>query len=211
MSLDTFFDVWPNCLLALPTVLATDLRSRLALPIERGSGTPRTFLRRVRLLSTKPPATPAAAAPRATAGPLAVLTAFLSVPTMPLLFWLVPLRLDLSPLRGLDLLRLWGPRFPLLPAEREEPLLEREALLRLRVDADDFERDGPPDDREEPLRDAPPPERDDPLALVLAPEPFEELLLPCRLREADLLLAIPHPSLIETSLLLARLPTLWAQ
>ena len=45
MSLDTLFDVWPSCLLALPTLLATDLTST---SIDRGSGTPSTFLRRVR-------------------------------------------------------------------------------------------------------------------------------------------------------------------
>jgi hypothetical protein len=62
-----------------------------------------------------------------------------------------------------------------LALEREEPLLAREALLRLRVEAADFELD--PFDR-------------DPLAFVFDPDPLEALLLRCPLRALDLLLAI---------------------
>ena len=73
------------------------------------------------------------------------------------------------------MLRLCGLlRFAELPAEREDPLLEREPLLRARVDAADF-------------------------ALVLAPEPFDDLVLLCALREAALLradlLALDLPAL----------------
>jgi hypothetical protein len=94
------------------------------------------------------------------------------VPTTPLLLWLA---------------RLWGLRFEREePVEREEPLLEREAVLRPRVEADDFERE-------------------DPLALVFEPEAFDELLLLCPLREVDLLLAILAPPSIENiRFLLAR-------
>jgi hypothetical protein len=176
MSLDTVFDVWPNCLLALPTLLATDFTSRsgsFALPIERGRVTPRTFVRRVRRLSTRPPTSPAAAAPTATAGPPALLAAPFSVPTIPLSFWLVLLRLELAPLRALDLLRVCGLRFA----------VEREPLLRARVEADDFERDEPPEARDAPL--------------VFEPAPFDALLLLCLLGEADLLVAIRDTSPIE--------------
>ena len=103
---------------------------------------------------------------------------------MPLAFWL-ELRLELPPPRELELLRLCGLRFA----------FEREALLRARVDAEDFERDEPPEERDDPLRDEPLAVREDPLALLFEPEPFEEPLLLCRLRDADLLLAIPDPSL----------------
>jgi hypothetical protein len=105
------------------------------------------------------------------------------------------LRLEFPPPRELDLLRLWGPRFAPIPLEREEPLLGREALLRRRVDADDFEPDEPPEERDEPLLDALPPEREDPLARFFEPEPFDEPLLLCSLREADLLVAILTPPL----------------
>src|SRR5215211_5875639 len=162
MSFDTLFAVWPNCLLALPTVLIIDFASRsgrLGLPIERGSGTPRTFLRRVRLFSARPPATPAAATPTATAGPPALPAAFLTVPSTPLRLWLFA-----------------GLRFAPLPLGRDEPLLEREALARARVDADDFERDAPSEERVEPLRAAPLDEREDPLALVFEPEPLDDRL-----------------------------------
>jgi hypothetical protein len=169
-------------------------------PIVRGSGTPRTFLRRVRRFSAIPAATAAAAAPAATTGPLALLAAFLTVSNM-------PLRLELFA-------RL---RFALLRREREEPLLDREALRRAPVDADDdFDRAEVPEKREEPLRDrdalrrapvvaeddfgraevreeleeplrdAPLALRADPLALVFEPELLDELLLLCPLREADL-------------------------
>src|SRR5215204_2287361 len=201
--LDTPLRFWLSCLLALPTVLATDLvarRGSFGWPIVRGSGTPRTFLRRVLLFSAIPAATPAAAAPAATAGPLALLAAFLTVSNM-------PLRLGLFA-------RL---RFALLRREREEPLLDREALRRAPVDADDDfggaevpeDREEPLRDRdalrrapvvaeddfgraevreelEEPLRDAPLALRADPLALVFEPELLDELLLLCPLREADL-------------------------
>lgn len=200
MSLDTFFDVWPNCLLALPRLFATDFTSRsgsFALPIERGRATPRTFVRRVRRLSTRPPTTPAAAAPTATAGPLALLAAPLSVPTMPLPFWFAPLRLEPPPLRALELLRLCGLRF----------VLEREALLRARVDADDFERDEPPEERDEPLPDPPLAEREDLLAFVFEREPLDELLLLCPLREADLLVAIRDTSRSRTRFLLRAYPS----
>ena len=194
MSFDTFLDVWPNCLLAFPTVLATDFTSRagsFALPIERGSVMPRTFGRRERRLSTRPPTSPAAAAPAATAGPLALLATSLAMPTTPLRLWL---------------------------------LVERAPLLRARVEADDFERDDePPEERDEPLRDEPPRDeplvdREDPavfafgraLPELLEPEVFEpeffeaglfdpelldERLLP--LRDADLLVAIRDTPSIE--------------
>ena len=73
------------------------------------------------------------------------------------------------------MLRLCGLlRFAELPADREDPLLEREPLLRARVDAADF-------------------------ALVLAAEPFDDLVLLCALREAALLradlLALDLPAL----------------
>ena len=207
MSFDTFFEVWPNCLLAFPTVLAIDARStsdRLGLEIERGSGTPRTFLCRARFLSTSAPAIPAAAVPTAAAGPLALMAAFLRVSTTAFPLSLTPLRLDPPPLRGLDLLWVWERRFAPPPLEREEPLRESAALLRERAallrrcfEAVDFER-------VEPLDDAAPPERERPLALGFARDPFDEallfdepllfdeLLLLCALREAVFVLAIPQ-------------------
>ena len=100
---------------------------------------------------------------------------------MPLSFWLVRLRLEPPPLRALDLLRVCGLRF----------VVEREALLRARVEADDFERDEPPEERDAPLPDPPLPEREDRLAFVFEPEPLDLLPLPCLLGEADLLVAIP--------------------
>ena len=83
MSFDTLLDVFANCLLALPT----DFRIAWGSTVGRclGTGTPRIVLRRVRLLITRPPATPAAAAPTATAGPFALLATFLTVSVMPLL------------------------------------------------------------------------------------------------------------------------------
>ena len=80
-----------------------------------------------------------------------------------------------------DLLRFWG-RFAALALARD-PLLLACDPLRLRVAAVAFER-------EEPLREAPVPEREDRLALGLEPELFEDLLLLCPLREADLPVAI---------------------
>ena len=97
------------------------------------------------------------------------------------------------------MLRLWEPRAAPLVPEREL-LFEREALVRRRVDGDDFERDEPPDDRDEPLRDEPPLEREDPLALVFEPEPLDAPLFLCPAPEAALLLAITHPSDRETFL-----------
>ena len=206
MSLDTFLDVWPNCLLNLPTFLATDLTSRSgrpALRMARGIGTPRTFLGRVRLFSIKPPATPAAPAPIASAGPEALPAVLFSVPTKPSLFLLALLRLALPALRPVDLLRLGEERFAALRLVRvaPEPLLAREALLRLRAEAAGFEREAPPEARDEPLRAVRPPEREllalgpepDPFALAFEPEPFDELRLPRELRDAGLLLAISHP------------------
>jgi hypothetical protein len=100
MSFDTLFDVSPNCLLALPTLLATFLTStpeRLGL---RGTGTPRIFFWRLAPLSASPPATAAAVVPMATAGPATLDAALLTVSTTPLPdpFWLAVLRLDEFPL-----------------------------------------------------------------------------------------------------------------
>src|SRR5918994_4446323 len=92
MSLDTFLVVLPNCLLALPPVLAIDLTSMSGRLIGRGTGTPSTVLRRILLRSMTPPdppATPAAVAPTATAGPLALPATCFTVSIIPLL----PLRL----------------------------------------------------------------------------------------------------------------------
>ena len=98
MSLETLFVVLPNCLLALPTFLATDWTST---PDRRGTLIPRTFFRREWPFSTSPPASPTAVAPTATAGPLTLLAAPLIVPTTPPLpedpFWLAVLRLELEP------------------------------------------------------------------------------------------------------------------
>jgi hypothetical protein len=90
------------------------------------------------------------------------------------------------------LLRLWALRFAPLALARAVPLRDRDALLRLRVDADGLERDDAPEERDEAVRA--PLERGEPLALVLAPDPFDDLVPRCVLPEADLLLAIPHPS-----------------
>lgn len=190
MSFDTFFEVLPSCLLALPSVLAIDCTSSSE---ERGSDTPSTLVRLLRLLSASPPATPTAAAPIATAGPLALPTAcaallavLLIVSTTPFPFWLA------------GVLRLCVLRFALLapPLERDEPLLAREAVLRLRVDAADLERvDFAPVDfaRDDFARvdfAAVAFEAAD-FALVLDPDPLAEVLLRCPLRALDLLLAIP--------------------
>ena len=195
MSFDTFFEVLPSCLLALPSDLAIDCTSSSE---ERGSDTPSTLVRLLRLFSASPPATPTAAAPIATAGPLALPTAcaallavLLNVSTTPFPFWLAGV-LRLRVLR-------WGLLAP--PLERDDPLLAREAVLRLRVDAADLER----------LAFAPVDfAREDfaavdffaavgfaavDFALVLDPDPLVEVLLRCPLRALDLLLAIPDPSL----------------
>jgi hypothetical protein len=130
---------------------------------------------------------------------VALLAAFLTVSKM-------PLRLGLFA-------RL---RSALLRREREEPSLDREALRRAPVDADDdFDRAEVPEEREVPLLDreglrralavadddfdraevpeereeplrAPLALREDSLALVFEPELLDELLLLCPLREADL-------------------------
>jgi hypothetical protein len=117
---------------------------------------------------------------------------------MPLPFWLAPLRLEPPPLRALELLRLCGLRFVFA--------LEREALARARVDADDFERDEPPEERDEPLPDPPLAEREDLFAVVFEREPLDELLLLCPLREADLLAAIRDTPPIEKSIPAAGVP-----
>ena len=115
MSFETVFDVSPNCLLALPTLLATDFTSTDGLPIERGTEIPRTVLRLIRLRSTSPPATPTAVAPTASAGPLALSATCLIVPTTPLLLWLALLLLALL---LLALLRLALPLLALLRRRR---------------------------------------------------------------------------------------------
>jgi uncharacterized membrane protein len=84
-SFDTVFDVCPSCLLALPTLFSSDWRSR------SGTVSPSTLRCRLRPRRTNPPATPAAAAPTATAGPPARFAADLSVPTTPLPFELAAL------------------------------------------------------------------------------------------------------------------------
>ena len=89
MFLDTSFDAFPTCLLALPTVLAIDFMStfeRLGLPSDRGTGTPRIRLRCLRPRMSIPPATPTAVTPTATAGPLALPATSLIVPAMPFPF-----------------------------------------------------------------------------------------------------------------------------
>lgn len=108
---------------------------------------------------------------------------------MPLPFWLALLRLEPPPLRVLDLLRVWGLRFA----------VAREALLRARVEAADFEREEPPEERDVPLPDPPLPERADRFALALEVEPLDVLLLLCLLAEADLLVAIRDTPPLETS------------
>jgi hypothetical protein len=80
MSFETVFDVLAKFWLASPTVFAIDFASSFGLPSARGSGMPSTFGRLRRLLISSPPATPAAAAPTATAGPLALPAACLAVP-----------------------------------------------------------------------------------------------------------------------------------
>jgi hypothetical protein len=175
-SFETVFVVWPNCLLALPTLLAIALTStsgRLGLPSERGTETPRIVFRRSRPLRTRPPATPTAVAPTATAGPLTFVTAPLTLPTTPLLWAAVRLVLV-----SLLLLRLEA-------AFRDDP--------RLRVAAAGLERAG--FDRDEPLRDERVLEAEEPPAFDLDAEAFDEPLLLCPPREAVLLaIAIPLDS-----------------
>ncbi len=192
MSFDTFFEVLPSCLLALPSVLAIDCTSSSE---ERGSDTPSTLVRLLRLLSASPPATPTAAAPIASAGPLALpaacaalLAVLLIVSTTPFPFWLA------------GVLRLCVLRFDLLapPLERDEPLPARDAVLRLRADAAELERlDFAPVDfvRDDFAREgfAAVDFAAADFAFVLDPDPSAEVLLRCPLRALDLLLAIPIP------------------
>lgn len=198
MSLEMVFELSPNCLLALPTVLATDLTSRSGRPAflsARGTGTPRTFLGRVRLLSASPPAIPATPAPTATAGPRTLLAALFTVPTRPVSVWLVRWLVAGERRAELDLLRVWGRLAALpLPLDRAEPFAERRALLRLRAEADC---------RWEAL----PPDRDALLGFAFEPDPFDEPLLLCPEREADLVLAIPHPFLRDPALPAFGVPT----
>jgi hypothetical protein len=178
MSLETLLVVWPKRLLALPMVFAVDLMSRSGDVSERGTLTPKTVFRRMRLRSTSPPATPAAAAPTATAGPLALLAAPLTVSTTPFELWLDPLRFAVLPAVRPEL-ELFVVRLAVLPLERDEPLLDLAALLRLRVEAAVFDRDAPLPDFD------------------LDPEPLAELRLRCPLLDAGLLLAISHTSFSE--------------
>ena len=178
MSFETFFVVWPNCLLALPTLLATDWMSTFE---RRGTGIPRIFFRREWPFSTIPPAIPTAVAPTATAGPLTLLAAPLIVPTTPP--FPVPLRLAALRLEpALPVLRAAPLRLPprlaagffLAPPL---PDVDREALDRLFVAA--FERL-----RGEALFE-PPLDLDLGLDLDVDPEPLDVArAVPCPLREA---------------------------
>jgi hypothetical protein len=183
MSLDTVFVVWPSCLLALPTLFAIDFRSTSGLLRERGTGTPSTFFWRVRERISNPPATPAAVAPTATAGPLALLATCFTVPTTPfeLAPWLCGVRL--CELR----LRLWVLRFAVEPPDRFEPdaLLERRDPLAA-------DRAFAPDELARArLFDAEP---FDDLLLLLDAEPPDDLLFVCLLPEDLLFAATAHPS-----------------
>jgi hypothetical protein len=196
MSLDTVLLVSPNCLLALPTVFASDLTSMSGLLSEgllseRGTGTPITLRWRVRERINSPPATPAAVAPTATAGPLALLATSRTVPTKPFFDPLLRLcALGRCWLR----LRLWLVRLAVAALERFEPLLEREEPLRderaLAPDELALARDElalAPEElafaREEPV-----------LGLLLDAEPLDDLLLVCLLPEDFLLAATALPS-----------------
>ena len=181
MSLDTVFVVWPSCLLALPTVFAIDFTSMSGLLIERGTGIPSTFRWRDRERISSPPATPAAVAPTATAGPFALLATSFTVPTKPSF----PL-LRLCVRRLLEL-RLWVVRFA-LEAVRLEPLLERAEPLR------DERALGPDELALALLLDAEP---FDDLLLLLDPEPLADLLLVCLLPDVLLLAANALPSSLE--------------
>jgi hypothetical protein len=188
MSFDTLFVVWPNCLLALPTLLAIFCMSTFERLGLRGTGTPRMVFRRLLPLSTSPPATPTAVAPMATAGPLALDAALLTVPTslpLPDPFRLAVLRLEAFPLplrfdvdfRGVDF-RAVG--------LRALPLVEREADERL-FDAD-LERDPLPEARVARLRE------EALLALLLdRPEPLDERVL-CPPPDVDLVAMLPSLS-----------------
>ena len=176
MSLETFFVVLPSCLLALPTLLATDWTS---MPERRGTLIPRTFLRREWLFRTSPPASPTAVAPTATAGPLTLLAAPLIVPTtppFPVPFWLAVLRLELEP----ELLLRLAAGFLAPPVAAFERVPDVAALERV-PDVPAFER--VPDDV---LREVPFALAVD-LDLGLDPElPLDVARpAPCPLREAD--------------------------
>jgi hypothetical protein len=114
-----------------------------------------------------------------------LLVALFTVPTRPVSVWLVAGERRAE----LDLLRLWVRLAALpVPLDRAEPFAERAALLRLRAEADCG--------RWEP----PPPDLDAPLGFAFEPDPLDEPLLLCPDREADLLLAIPHPFLRDPAL-----------
>ena len=177
MSFETLFVLWPNCLLALPTLLATAWTST---PDIRGTGTPRMVFRREWPLSTSPPASPTAVAPMATAGPLTLLAAPLMVPTTPLPplpFWLATLRpaLPPPPLRLAVVLDRAAPLLDRDALERdllERALLERALLERPAVEAFGV-RDALPVARVERLRDEVPPLLV-PLFLALDPDVLDE-------------------------------------
>jgi hypothetical protein len=105
-SLETFLLALANCLLACPTDLATVFASRSV--IDFGTFTPSTFFGFgcVRALSATPARIPAAAAPAASAGRLALPATPLIVPPMPLPLLLAALeRLELL-LAGFERLEL---------------------------------------------------------------------------------------------------------
>jgi hypothetical protein len=201
-SLETVFPVCPSCLLALPTVFAIDLTSISGRLIERGTGTPSTRRWRVRERIRRPPATPAAVAPAAIAGPLALLATSLTVPTNPfellLRLWVLRLRLWVLRLRLWVLRpRLWLLRLAVEPLDFREPLLEREEPLR------DVLAFAPEELARAPLLEADP--FDEPL-LPLARELLDDLLLPCLLPDDLLEAATAHLSLSRT-LLVKPVPT----
>jgi hypothetical protein len=178
MSLETLFEVLPSCLLALPTDFTSDCTST------SGSFTPRTFRCRLRLLSRRPPATPAAAAPAATAGPPALLAAPLSVSTT--------LPFERAALRP-------------LPFDRDALLdallrLLRAALLRLPPEA------LPPDDRDALPRLDRAALR--PVARFFERAPFAEFVLLFPLRE---LAFVAMPSLSSEDFFERRVPPLYTQ
>jgi hypothetical protein len=131
----------------------------------KSAPTPRRF-EVARAPSASPAAKPAAVAPAASMGPLALRAAVVTEPPVSLTFATAP-------------------------------------------DAEDFERDEPPEERDDALRDVPLAEREDPLAVAREPEPFDLLLL-CPLREPDLLLAIPQSLFWLKDALPVSLPALYA-
>jgi hypothetical protein len=122
--LDTLLDVFANCLLALPTDFTIACGSGRCL----GTRTPRIVLRRVRLLIARPPATPAAAAPTATAGPFARLATSLIVSVM-LLLLTRPLDDAVAAARPFDFAVLAVVRFVAVLGEREALALRRFEVL----------------------------------------------------------------------------------